>query len=72
MGGCDDTLLVIHTDPLWQIWRNNCFNGKKCNFDIKSSDFNSVDLKKNQKIVKGQIFFQRPNLKAKGQKFQIL
>ena len=65
-------LLHPHTDPLWQIWRNNCFNGKKCNFDINSSDFNSVDLKKTQKIIKGQIFFQRPNLKAKGQKIQIL
>ena len=42
----------------------------ECNFDINSSDFNSVDLKKTQKIIKGQIFFQRPNLKAKGQKFK--
>ena len=38
----------------------------------QTSDFNSVDLKKAKKIIKGQIFFQRPNLKAKGQKFQIL
>ena len=30
--------------------------GKTCNF-------NSVDLKKAQKIIKGQIFFQRPNAK---------
>ena len=48
----------IHTDPLWQIWRKNCFNGKKCNSDTNSSDFNSVDLKKNQEIIKGQIFFK--------------
>ena len=45
---------------------------KICNFDTNSSDFNSVDLKKTQKIIKGQIFFQGPNLKAKGQKIQIL
>ena len=62
----------LHTDLKWQIWRNNCFNGKTCKFDSDISDFNSVDLKKTKKIIKGQIFFQRPNLKAKGQKFQIL
>jgi hypothetical protein len=45
---------------------------KTCNFELNLSDFNSVDLKKTQKIIKGQIIFQRPNLKAKGQKFQIL
>ena len=45
---------------------------KTCNFDSDISDFNSVDLKKAKKIIKGQNFFQRPNLKAKGQKFQIL
>ena len=63
---------LYHTDLKWQIWRNNCFNGKTCKFDSDISDFNSVDLKKTKKIIKGQIFFQRPNLKAKGQKFQIL
>ena len=63
---------LVHTDLKWQIWRNNCFNGKTCKFDSDISDFNSVDLKKTKKIIKGQIFFQRPNLKAKGQKFQIL
>ena len=56
-------LLHPHTDPLWQIWRNNCFNGKKCNFDINSSDFNSVDLKKDTKN------YNRQNLKAKKFKF---
>ena len=65
-------ILAHHTDLKWQIWRNNCFNGKTCKFDSDISDFNSVDLKKTKKIIKGQIFFQRPNLKAKGQKFQIL
>ena len=64
--------LLLHTDPLWQIWRNNCFDGKTCNFESNVSGLNSLDLKKTQKIIKGQIFFQRPNLKAKGQKIQIL
>ena len=36
---------------------------KKCNFDTNSSDFNSVDLKKTQKIIKGQKKFHRPNAK---------
>jgi hypothetical protein len=48
-------------DLLWQIRRNNCFNGKN---DSTLSDFNSVELKKTQKIIKGQIFFegQRPKI----------
>jgi hypothetical protein len=31
---------------------------KTCNFDAKISDFNSVDLKKTKKIIKGQFFFK--------------
>ena len=31
---------------------------KTCNFELNLSDFNSVDLKKTQKIIKGQIFFK--------------
>ena len=46
--------------------------GKTCNFDSNLSDFNSVDLKKVKKLSKAKFFFQRPNLKSKGQKFQIL
>ena len=42
---------------------------KTCNFDSNISDWNSVDLKKIQNIIRGQVFFQRPNLNAKGQKF---
>ena len=38
---------------------------KTCNFELNLSDFNSVDLKKTQKIIKGQIIF-------KGEKIQIL
>ena len=38
---------------------------KTCNFDSEISDFNSVDL------TKGQNFFQRPNLKAKGKRPKI-
>ena len=45
---------------------------KTCIFDSDISDFNSVDLKKTKKIIKGQKKFQRPNLKAKSQIFQIL
>ena len=63
---------LLHTDPLWQIWRNNCFDGKACNFESNLSGLNSLDLKKTKKIIKGQIFFQRPNMKAKGQKIWIL
>jgi hypothetical protein len=43
--------------------------GKTCNFDSNLGDFNSVDLKKTKEIIKGQIFFQRPNLKNKHFKF---
>jgi hypothetical protein len=31
---------------------------KTCNFDSNLSGFNSVDLKKTQKMIKGQIFFK--------------
>ena len=46
---------------------------KTCNSDTNSSDSNSVDLKKTQKIIEGQIFFKgqiwRP--KAKKSNFMI-
>ena len=32
---------------------------KTCNFDSNISDFNSVDLKKTQKIIKDQFSFKR-------------
>jgi hypothetical protein len=46
--------------------------GKPCNFDSNLNAFNSVDLKKAQKLSKAKFFFRRPNLKSKGQNFQIL
>ena len=66
---CQKFCTFLHTDPLWQIFGNNHFHGKNMSFWLRISDVNSVDLKKTKKIIKGQIFFQRSNLKAKGQKF---
>ena len=37
----------------------NVLMAKTCNFELNISDFNSVDLKKTQKIIKGQIFFSK-------------
>ena len=48
--------LTNHTDPLWQIWRNNCFDGKTCNFESNIGGFNSEDLKKTKKLIKAKFF----------------
>jgi vacuolar-type H+-ATPase subunit C/Vma6 len=36
---------------------------KTCNFDTNLSDFNSVDLKKTQKNIKGQLFSKAKKFK---------
>ena len=43
---------------------------KTCYFDSNLSDFNSVDLKKTQKIIKGQIFFKGQIWRPKAKKFK--
>jgi hypothetical protein len=63
---------ILRLDAMPLSLKNLLLMGKTCNFDSNLSAFNSVDLKKAQKLSKANFFFQGPNLKSKGQHFQIL
>ena len=53
----------MHTDPHWQIWRNNCFNGKNVILTQTQVISTQWTLKRPKKLLKAKFFSKAKKFK---------